>query len=264
MDKYKKETFLIGSGLIGLSLILHFFHYLIFKDLHHTLIFLVADIAFVPMDVFFTAFVIEKLLDKRETHHKMEKLIIIKGVFYSELGNSLLDEFVKGDKNIDLIKNDAFIKKSWGKEEFKALEKELDEYSYEVNLENLDIKKISDILNKEKDFLISLITNPTLMEHESFSDMIITLMHLREELLDRYFKMECECNCCDKNHIEEDIEDAYRALTYGWVRYMRHLKKEYPKLFLKAMLNNPFDDRSFSEKYKVSEKNGINICEMIK
>ena len=57
MKKHKKETILIGIGLILLSIFLHYLHYLTFKDLHHTLIFLFADIAFIPMDVFFTDFV---------------------------------------------------------------------------------------------------------------------------------------------------------------------------------------------------------------
>ena len=52
MSKQKKEFLMIGIGLIGLSLVLHYVHYLIFQDLHHTLIFLFADIAFIPMEVF--------------------------------------------------------------------------------------------------------------------------------------------------------------------------------------------------------------------
>ena len=43
MKKKTKETILIGTGLVTLSLILHYVHYLIFKDAHHTMIFLVAD-----------------------------------------------------------------------------------------------------------------------------------------------------------------------------------------------------------------------------
>lgn len=260
LDKYKKETYVIGVSLIGLSLILHYFHYLIFKDLHHTLIFLFADIAFIPMDVFFTAFIIEKLLENREIHHKMEKLIIIKGVFYTELGNNLLEEFVKGDSRVEEIRRDAFIKKNWGAEEFKSLEKELDEYVYHVKLEKLDLDRISEILNKEKDFLISLITNPTLMEHESFSDMVIALMHLREELTDRYNIRGYECVKWENAHIQHDVEDAYRELTKSWVRYMKHLKKEYPKLFLKAMINNPFDNRSLTEKIEVNMISKVDIC----
>lgn len=69
MKKKTKETILIGAGLVILSLVLHYIHILLFKDVHHTLIFLVADIAFIPMEVFFTTIVIDRMLEKREKEH---------------------------------------------------------------------------------------------------------------------------------------------------------------------------------------------------
>lgn len=115
MNKHKRETILIGIGLIALSLFLHYLHYKTFNDLHHTLIFLFADIAFIPMDVFFTAFVIERLLEKREKNHKREKLIMIKGVFFSEFGADLLEEFSKGDRDIERFIKGSLYKIKWTK-----------------------------------------------------------------------------------------------------------------------------------------------------
>ena len=89
------------------------------------------------------------------------------------------------------------------------------------------------------------------MEHESFSDMAISLFHLRDELQDRYFKMEYECGCYDRQHLAKDIKVSYRLMVNGWVMYMKHLKEEYPQLFVKEMINNPFDNRSFEEKFEV-------------
>ncbi|MDU4419804.1 MAG: hypothetical protein E7I73_12400, partial [Clostridium perfringens] len=96
MSKQKKEFLMIGIGLIGLSLVLHYVHYLIFQDLHHTLIFLFADIAFIPMEVFFTTLVIDKLLEKREKEHLRDKLSMLIGVFFSELGTDILNTFFIG------------------------------------------------------------------------------------------------------------------------------------------------------------------------
>ncbi|MGL5415754.1 MAG: hypothetical protein ACRDAU_08860 [Clostridium sp.] len=251
LKKHTKEIIIIGIVLIGLSLFLHFLHYKIFNDLHHTLIFLVADIAFIPMDVFFTAFVIEKLLDKRERVHRFEKLITIKGVFFSEFGTELLEEFIKCDDNIGVIEEVAHIDKNWGKVEFKHLKEVLRDYKFDVNPEKINVEKISKILNDNKDFIISIITNPTLMEHEEFSDLATSLFYLRDELQDRYFKMECECGFCDKEHIARKINISYKLMVNGWVLYMKHLKVEYPQLFVKAMLKNPFDRRSFEEKFEV-------------
>ena len=128
MSKQKKEFLMIGIGLIGLSLVLHYVHYLIFQDLHHTLIFLFADIAFIPMEVFFTTLVIDKLLEKREKEHLRDKLSMLIGVFFSELGTDILNTFVYADDNTEIIAKEALVTKEWNKNEFKNLEKLVDEY----------------------------------------------------------------------------------------------------------------------------------------
>ena len=69
MKKQTKDNIIIGAGLVILSLILHYLHVLIFKDAHHTMIFLFADIAFIPMEVFFTSMILERLLERREKEH---------------------------------------------------------------------------------------------------------------------------------------------------------------------------------------------------
>ena len=137
MSKQKKEFLMIGIGLIGLSLVLHYVHYLIFQDLHHTLIFLFADIAFIPMEVFFTTLVIDKLLEKREKEHLRDKLSMLIGVFFSELGTDILNTFVYADDNAEIIAKEALVTKEWNKNEFKNLEKLVDEYEYDI-----DIKKV--------------------------------------------------------------------------------------------------------------------------
>ena len=104
MKKKTKETILIGTGLVALSLLLHYIHYLIFKDAHHTMIFLVADIAFIPMDVFFTTLILDRFLEKREKDHLLGKLNMLIGVFYTEVGTKLLLNIVEGDNDREFLK----------------------------------------------------------------------------------------------------------------------------------------------------------------
>ena len=160
MSKQKKEFLMIGIGLIGLSLVLHYVHYLIFQDLHHTLIFLFADIAFIPMEVFFTTLVIDKLLEKREKEHLRDKLSMLIGVFFSELGTDILNTFVYADDNTEIIAKEALVTKEWNKNEFKNLEKLVDEYEYDIDIKKVDLIALEKKLNAQKDLVINLITNP--------------------------------------------------------------------------------------------------------
>ena len=245
MSKQKKEFLMIGIGLIGLSLVLHYVHYLIFQDLHHTLIFLFADIAFIPMEVFFTTLVIDKLLEKREKEHLRDKLSMLIGVFFSELGTDILNTFVYADDNTEIIAKEALVTKEWNKNEFKNLEKLVDEYEYDIDIKKVDLIALEKKLNAQKDLVINLITNPMLIEHEEFSDMLMSILHLREELSSRCSH---ELEDYEIQHLAKDINIAYKYLTFEWIQYMKQLKSNYPQLFLNVFITNPFDKRSLKEK----------------
>ncbi len=82
MKKFKWQIFL-GLGLILLSALLYFVHYLIFKDTHHLFIYMVGDIAFVPLEVLFVTLIIHRLLTVREKKAKLRKLNMVIGAFFS-------------------------------------------------------------------------------------------------------------------------------------------------------------------------------------
>lgn len=241
MKKRTKENILIGAGLVLLSLLLHYFHYLIFKDIHHTLIFLAADIAFIPMEVFFTTIVLDGFLERREKEHFLEKLNMLVGVFYTEIGGRILQEFVMASNPIKECKEISSIEDSMWNENFpKALEKLKASCQYKVDLNKINIRELKEELHESKDLLITFITNESLHDHETFTDMIMSLLHLKEEI---------DSRCCleieeyEKTHIESDMAVAYRYLTIEWCEYMSYLNKNYPNLFIKALINNPFDTR---------------------
>jgi 2-oxoglutarate ferredoxin oxidoreductase subunit alpha len=54
------------------------------------MIFLVADIAFVPLEVFFVSLVLEKLIERQEEEKVDKKINMLVGLFYQEFGNEQL------------------------------------------------------------------------------------------------------------------------------------------------------------------------------
>lgn len=247
MKKKTKENILIGLGLVILSIILHYIHILIFKDVHHTMIFLVADIAFIPLEVFLTTIVIDRILERREKEHLLEKLNMLIGLFYTELGTKLLSDIVIGDAHGVMANHRTITSDTWCDKSFAKLHEDILNYDYEINIEKIDLRAIRTRLDSNKDLLINLISNGNLLEHETFTEMLMTIMHLKEELDTRY---------CDQieeyeiKHIEVDLMEVYKYLTIEWAEYMKYLSKNYPSLYCKALINNPFDTRDKREKDK--------------
>ena len=89
MKKLNWQIFL-GLFLVFLSALFYFAHYVIFHDYHHIIIYLVGDIAFVPIEVLLVTLIIDRLLGAREKRSMLEKMNMVIGVFFSEIGTDLL------------------------------------------------------------------------------------------------------------------------------------------------------------------------------
>jgi hypothetical protein len=72
--------------LIGLSAMLYFAHYLIFKDAHHIFIYMLGDIAFVPISVLLVTLVLERFLEIQQKEQRLGKLNMVLDAFFSEAG----------------------------------------------------------------------------------------------------------------------------------------------------------------------------------
>jgi len=90
-----------------------------------------------------------------------------------------------------------------------------------------------------KGFLLALLENPQLIEHDSFTPLLQALFHLTEELMAR--ETLTGLPTTDYAHLSGDINRVYRLLMIEWLTYMKYLKQNYPYLFSLAMRQNPFD-----------------------
>jgi len=230
----------LGILLIIFSAAVYALHYVIFRDLHHIFIYMVGDIAFVFIEVLLVTLVIHRVLSEREKRNRLEKLNVVMGAFMSELGKPLLVRFSDSDPNLNELKNNLIVTGDWSLEHFLEVEKRLKEYNYEIDIRHIDLADLRSLLMYKKDFLLRLLESPTLLEHESFTDLIQAVFHLTEELDCR-----TDLNICpesDFKHLAVDIKRVYGLLVHRWLDYMRHLKYNYPHLFSLAMRTNPFDE----------------------
>lgn len=108
----------LGTGLVLLSALLYGFHYTVFHDKHHIFIYLVGDIALVPIEVLLVTLIIHRLLSSREKRIKLYKLNIVIGTFFSEAGTHLLAAFSDQDPDIEEIRKDLLVTGEWSDKKF--------------------------------------------------------------------------------------------------------------------------------------------------
>jgi hypothetical protein len=106
----------------------------------------------------------------------------------------------------------------------------------------INLEEIHGFLTHHKGFLLALLENPQLIEHDSFTPLLQAVFHLTEELISR--ERLTGLPPADYAHLSGDLNRVYSLLTGEWLTYMRHLKKNYPYLFSLAMRTNPFDSHA--------------------
>lgn len=230
---------LLGVILIVSSAVLTLIHFVIFKDAHHLVIFLLADIAFLPIEVLLVTIIIHRLLSEREKRARLEKMNMVIGVFFSEVGIELLASISRSDPGLDGIRKELMVTGVWTESEFLRVDQRLQDYEYGVDIGRADLRELKRLLVVKVDFLLRLLENPNMLEHESFTELLWAVFHLADELTRRE-NLE-RVPDTDLTHLGNDVKRVYALIGRQWVDYMKHMKKRYPYLFHLAVRTNPFD-----------------------
>lgn len=245
----KKHLIKTGVMLILLSVALHALHYFIFGDLKHIFVYLLGDIAFIPLEVFLVTLVIDQLLERRDKEKRLKKMHMLIGLYFQELGFNLLRLIVFADENRRDFQGVCAIGQDWKSNDFRKLEKWLAERKLEVNPKKIDYDALYTMLSSQKILMINLISNPTLLEHETFSELLIAVNHLHDEMSLRQKLNGQESYKPDYRHWKTDIERVYTLSAVQWIRYIEHLKEDYPFLYNAARVTNPFEESKLSDLY---------------
>lgn len=230
----------LALALIVLSVILYLIHFAIFGDPHHIFIYMLGDIAFVPIEVLLVTLVVHRVLSRREKRALLEKLNMVIGVFFSEVGTELLTVFSDSDPRLEEIKERLICCADWSDREFSDASRLLRSHEYGIAIETVDLKSLRALLIDKRDGLMRLLENPNLLEHDTFTHLLQAVFHLSEELASREDLDKLPES--DRAHLAGDVKRAYVLLVSEWIDYMKHLKNNYPYLFSLAMRTNPFDE----------------------
>jgi len=231
----------LGVILVLLSAFFYFLHYFIFHDVHHIFIYLVGDIAFVFLEVLLVTLVLHQLLHRREKKLTLNKLNMVIGVFFSEAGVDLLRIFSGLDQNVARTQAKLSEIGEWSEKHFWKHCKNFRNHHYDINTQKGSLKMLKQLLQQKRPFLLNLLENPNLLEHDSFTDLLWAIFHLAEELIYRDNLDGLSDN--DYRHLAGDIQRGYQLLIVEWLHYLKHLKLSYPYLFSLAVRTNPFNSQ---------------------
>jgi hypothetical protein len=228
----------IGLILLGLSIVSGVLHFLVFDDAKTLLFYLALDIVFVPVQVLLVTLIIERLLNEREKLALMKKLNMVIGAFFSEVGNALMRQMVNYCEDAADLAARFGIHAAWKSDDYKAARKFAAQYKCRLVPQHEQMVQLREFLLSRRSFMLGLLQNPNLLEHEGFTDLLWAVCHLTEELEARDDLAGLPTS--DQQHLRGDMQRAYAMLTREWLAYMEHLKVSYPYIYSLAIRMNPF------------------------
>lgn len=228
----------LSASLIAATAILYCIHFVLFRDAHHIFIYLLGDIAFLPLEVLIVGLIIERIISMREKRALEHKLNMVIGAFFSELGTPLLRELLPCIPASVELPEHMSLRTSWSKTDFAEASRYARDLSCKIDLAGVNLDELKSHLLAQRQFVLRLLENPNLLEHDRFTDLLWAVLHVEEELEARESLK--DLNPSDISHLEIDIRRAFNQLLAEWVLYVSHLKADYPYLFSLVIRTHPF------------------------
>jgi len=227
------------------SVVAYYIHFLIFRDSTFIFKYFVAQLGFLPISTILVTIVLNQLMGKRDKNIRMQKLNMVIGAFYSDVGTDLLKILASADLEAKSFGQHLKLNTSWSKSDFDQAKRNIREINMDKTALPSQLEELKSLLYLKRNHLLRLLENPNLLEHETFSQLLQAVFHLTEELGGRAELSQLPNS--DYAHLRGDIGRVYVLLVNQWLAYMENLHKNYPYLFSLAIRTNPFDPEASIE-----------------
>jgi len=233
------RSVVLGGGLLALAVGIYLLQVAVFHRAEDTQFYILQDLAFLPIQVLLVTLMVDGILARREKQAMLHKMNMVIGAFYSEVGTELLKRLAPLDANSGAIQSRLVVQGDWTARQFDEAADQARRHASKMEISRDDFEALRRFLLSRRDFLLRLLENPNLLEHDSFTDALWAVFHLTDELSHRAdLKGLTEA---DARHLTGDVDRACKCVVAEWLAYMKHLKRDYPYLFSLAMRTNPFD-----------------------
>lgn len=238
MKKIFKQI-ILSVSLILISALIYTFQIFIFKKPTDTMFYLLQDLAFLPLQLLIVTFIVTNILKEREKLALQTKMYMVIGAFFSQIGLKLIKNLAVHDSHLEEAVKILNIDSKWTEKEFIQANKQINRHNFIIKIKLDNLKTLKNDLIKEKSFLIGLLENQNLLEHDLFSDLLWAICHLTEEL--EYRESLDNLPKKDYEHLCYDIKRIYYPLITQWIEYINHLRTNYPFVYSLVLRTNPFN-----------------------
>ena len=184
MKRYT-QILLIAALLLAISVIVYAIQWEVFHDGRTALFYLLQDLAFLPIQILLVAIILERILARQERMRLLHKMNMVIGTFFSEVGVQLLGRLTPCIANRGLLADSLAIKTDWSAADWKRSIERAERFDFKVDTALADLPALHSLLAGKGHLLTLLLSNPNLLEHERFTDLLWAVSHLAEELAAR-------------------------------------------------------------------------------
>ena len=231
--------------MLLVSLVLYLIDYFLFPRAEEIGFSFMSNVAFLPVYVLFVTLMIERVLKEREREAMLKKMNMVIGVFFSEVGTRLLHDlmgFLADGRELSLRLRPTV---HWNDADFTAARDFIKAQHISLDSRGGDLAALKLFLSEEKGVLLTLLENPNLLEHDSFTDLLWAVFHLMQELQARQSLERLPET--DLDHLSGDLQRAFNHLLTEWLSYLWHLRHDYPYLYSLAVRMNPMNPEARAE-----------------
>ncbi len=221
----KAWPLIIGLVLLVSLLVLYAVEIAVFHETRETFFLMLQDLAFLPVNVLIVTFVLDRLIARREKNEMLQKLNMVIGVFFDEVGSGLIRQFSGFDAGFENFRSNLIMDRHWDEKTYARARKELSALTVQADSRRGNLVALRDYLTQNREFLLRLLANPNLLENEAFTQLLWAVFHVEDEL--SYRTDLSRLPEADYHHLSGDIRRAYTLLVSEWLAYMNHLRKSF-------------------------------------
>ena len=226
--------------LLCASALLYAIHYLIFRDLHHLAIFGLHELAFVPLEVILVTLGLDQLVEKTHREEARSKVSIIETLYFNESGGTMLRYLTSFDPDAARLRELLQVTEDWHSSDFRQAIRQLKSYPFLLDLDRIDFFGLHYHLSQRHEYYRSMLENPALTQSDAFTEMIMKIYLLWEELDGRTNLYQLPEK--DRSYLAELLHEIYRELTEYWLDNVYNHSIHNRFRLHRAIESNPFLD----------------------